>query len=184
MPPFPEKQSPLLVRLKQKKPLMEAEGASEPPTPSTSTTHTEDRPKLTDTTVNIFTKKNIIVFSSCQIHLNQQQQQNGLLVSLDIESNGHNDQSTSLFSLPSTSPYSLPSQSTTLQSTKKFLFKNSDIIFENDIIQIGIKGEALKSVLRVEFYYGNKTNFTLTNVSTNITLVDELEPGKTKILFK
>ncbi|UJR23024.1 hypothetical protein I4U23_026050 [Adineta vaga] len=153
MPPYPEKQSPLLVRLKQKKPLMEAETGTEQPT--TPSAHTDDGPKLTDTAM----------------HLNQQQQQqqqNGLLVSLDTtESNGYYETSTSS-SLPST---------TSVHSTKKFSFKNSDIIFENDIIQIGIKGELTKSILRVEFYYGNKTNFNLTNISTNISLNDELDPG-------
>jgi len=144
MPPYPEKQSPLLVRLKQKKPLMEAEGNTEPSTTTTTTpiTHTEDIPKLA-------------------VHVNQQQeQQNGLLVSLDtIESNGHYDQSIS---------------SSTI---KKFLFKNSDIIFENDLLQIGIKSELKKNILHVEFYYGNKTNFILSNISTNINLYGELESG-------
>ncbi|CAF0846386.1 unnamed protein product [Rotaria sordida] len=158
MPPYPEKQSPLLVRLKQKKPLMEAENNSEPSV-TTTTTHTEDVPKFAETA----------------IHLNQQQQQqqqqNGLLVSFDtIESNTHFGESTS-YSLPST----ITTIETTIQSSKKFLFKNSDIIFENDLLQIGIKGEATKHILRVEFYYGNKTNFNLTNISTNITLLDELE---------
>jgi AP-2 complex subunit alpha len=149
MPPYPEKQSPLLVRLKQKKPLTEAEGSTEPST--TPTVQTEETPKLA-------------------VHLHQQQEQpNGLLVSLDtIESNGYYDQSTS-FSLPTT---------TTSSSTKKFLFKNSDIIFENDLLQIGIKGQLMKSILHVEFYYGNKTNFNLSNISTNITLTGELESGK------
>jgi len=147
MPPYPEKQSPLLVRLKQKKPLMEAEENTEPST--TPITHTEDASKLT-------------------VQLNQpQEQQNGLLVSLDtVEPNNHYDQSTS---------YSLPS--TTSPSTKKFLFKNSDIIFENDLLQIGIKAELMKNILNVEFYYGNKTNFNLSNISTNIILSGELESG-------
>lgn len=53
MPPFPEKQSPLLARLKQKKPLMEAETSGEPSTPSTTNpaTHAEDIPRLADTAV-------------------------------------------------------------------------------------------------------------------------------------
>jgi AP-2 complex subunit alpha len=150
MPPFPEKQSPLLVRLKQKKTLTEAEGNTE--TPTTTTTHTEDTtPKLTVPLAQ------------------QQEQQNGLLVSLDTnESNGYSDQSTS---------YSLPSITTTTTTTKKFLFKNSDIIFENDLLQIGIKAELKKNILHIEFYYGNKTNFNLSNISTNINLYGELESG-------
>jgi len=50
MPPYPEKQSPLLVRLKQKKPLMESEGVTES---SATTTNTDDGPKLTETAVKI-----------------------------------------------------------------------------------------------------------------------------------
>ena len=113
------------------------------------------------------------------MHLHQQQQQNGLLVSLDTtESNGHYETSASS-SLPlSSSSSSTAAAASVLQTNKKFLFKNSDIIFENDILQIGIKGEPTKSVLHVEFYYGNKTNFNLTNLSASISLADELDPGK------
>ncbi len=56
MPPYPEKQSPLLVRLKQKKPLMEAEGENEPTTPKPKPS--QDAPKLSDTAVRIFKEKN------------------------------------------------------------------------------------------------------------------------------
>lgn len=49
MPPYPEKQSPLLVRLKQKKPLMESENPIE--SPSTNNHH-DDGPKLTETVVS------------------------------------------------------------------------------------------------------------------------------------
>jgi AP-2 complex subunit alpha len=57
MPPYPEKQSPLLVRLKQKKPLMEAETGSEAtPTTTTTTTHSDDAPKLGETAVRSFSK--------------------------------------------------------------------------------------------------------------------------------
>ena len=53
MPPYPEKQSPLLVRLKQKKPLMESEN----PIETSPTTHnTDDGPKLADTAVRISIK--------------------------------------------------------------------------------------------------------------------------------
>ncbi|CAF3795874.1 unnamed protein product [Rotaria sordida] len=159
MPPYPEKQSPLLVRLKQKKPLIESENVNEPSSPSTTTAaHTEDGPKLAETAMHLN-------------HHQQQQQQNGLLVSLDIpESNGHYEESTS------NSFASLTKSSTsTVQSNKKFLFKNSDIIFENELIQIGIKGELMKSSMHIELYYGNKTNFNLINFSTNFFLSGDLE---------
>ena len=115
------------------------------------------------------------------MHLNQQQpspqqqqQQNGILVSLDpIESNGHSEPSTS-YSLPLTGK----SSGNPLQSTRKLLFKNSEIIFENDLLQIGIKIEPMKQTLKVEFYYGNKTSSNLTNLTSTIQLSPELETGK------
>ena len=160
MPPYPEKQSALLVRLKQKKPLMEAEGNSEP-----SASHTEDAPKVA---VNLAQQPR---------PPSPQQQQDGLLLSLDTnESYATYDNSSSSLS------YALPSITTTTtgsssSSTKKLLFKNSDIIFENDLLQIGIKTELKKPTLHVEFYYGNKTNSTLSNISVNITPPGEFEPG-------
>ncbi|CAM4780291.1 unnamed protein product [Rotaria magnacalcarata] len=157
MPPYPEKQSPLLVRLKQKKPLTEAETSSEPF--AATTANPEDGPKLAEST----------------IHLNQpvQQQQNGLLLSFDtLESNNSFNDATS-YSLPSIS--SPAPTSSTLQSAKKLLFKNSDIIFENDLLQIGIKVEVAKHILGVEFYYGNKTNSNLTNIANTIKVTGDLE---------
>jgi AP-2 complex subunit alpha len=61
--------------------------------------------------------------------------------------------------------------------TKKFLFKNSDIIFENELIQIGVKGETIKNSMNIELYYGNKTNFHLSNFSVNIFTFGGLESG-------
>jgi hypothetical protein len=63
MPPYPEKQSPLLVRLKQKKPLMESENLTESST--TTTTNADDGPKLSDTVVRIFIKSLIGKFWIC-----------------------------------------------------------------------------------------------------------------------
>ena len=53
MPPYPEKQSPLLVRLKQKKPLTEPEGVTESQSPPPTTGHNDDGPKLTETAVKM-----------------------------------------------------------------------------------------------------------------------------------
>ena len=48
MPPYPEKQSPLLVRLKQKKPLAEAAEAG---AESAAAKSTDDAPKMAETAV-------------------------------------------------------------------------------------------------------------------------------------
>ena len=62
--------------------------------------------------------------------------------------------------------------------TQKFLFKNSDAIFENELIQIGIKGETVKSSINIELYYGNKSNVSLSNCSANIYATGQLESGQ------
>lgn len=158
MPPYPEKQSPLLVRLKQKKPLMEAEGNTE-----SSPNQTEDTPK--------------VAMNIAQPLPPPQQQQDGLLLSLDTnESYTTYNTTSSSYTIPSPTP-PVPS------SSKKLLFKNSDIIFENDLLQLGIKTELKKPMLHVEFYYGNKTNSTLSNISVTITPTGEFEPGKRNSLF-
>ena len=82
------------------------------------------------------------------------------------ESNGHHEESTSHHS----------------SSAKKFLFKNSDIIFENELIQVGIKGESTNSPMRIELYYGNKTNSHLTHFSADIFTPGDLQTGKTSKL--
>ena len=155
MPPYPEKQSALLVRLKQKKPLMEAEGNTE-----SSPTQTEETPKV-----------------AMNIAQQQPQQQDGLLLSLDTNESYATYSSSSTYAVPSTTaPASSPVPSSS--SAKKLLFKNSDIIFENDLLQIGVKAELKKPMVHLEFYYGNKTNSTLSNISVNINPPGEFEPGQ------
>lgn len=151
MPPYPEKQSPLLVRLKQKKTVTEAENNAE-----------QQPPTQTDESTT----------SKLAVNVPAPETQNGLLVSLDTnELNGLYD-----VTVPTTSA-SASTPSTTVTSTKKFLFKNSDIIFENDLLQIGVKSETKKNLLNIEFYYGNKTGSSLSNLSAVITLPGELQSG-------
>ncbi|CAF0860690.1 unnamed protein product [Didymodactylos carnosus] len=193
MPPYPEKVSPLLVRLKQRKPMMDggASGAGG----DESTTGADG---FNHENANVETNKtNDLTNSSHAINLNQhavQQQQNGLLVSLDNESSTdeNNYSLASVLSNP-TAPTSLnhlykqpsldqqqsksiPASSSagTTLSGKKLLFKTSDIIFENDLIQIGAKLETQKSTCRCELYIGNKTDIHMTNVATFFTLSGEL----------
>jgi len=154
MPPYPEKQSPLLVRLKQKKTVTEAEPTTEQQQqPSNST----DEPTTSKLAVNV----------------PAQDTQNGLLVSLDTnESNGYYDTT-----VPAQTTTTTTTTTSSLASTKKFLFKNSDIIFENDLIQIGVKSEMKKNLLNIEFYYGNKTSSNISNLSAILNLPGELQSG-------
>lgn len=50
----------------------------------------------------------------------------------------------------------------------KFVCKNNGVIFENDLMQIGVKGEFRKNLGRLCFFYGNKTQFTFSNFTLDI----------------
>ncbi|XP_037086570.1 LOW QUALITY PROTEIN: AP-2 complex subunit alpha-like [Pollicipes pollicipes] len=65
------------------------------------------------------------------------------------------------------------------QSVKKFICKNNGVLFENDILQIGIKSEYRLNLGRVGIFYGNKTPIALMGFSTSITLPDGLAKSLT-----
>lgn len=51
---------------------------------------------------------------------------------------------------------------TAIYNTKKFLFKNNGVLFENEMLQIGVKSEFRQNLGRLGLFYGNKTQIPLT----------------------
>jgi len=60
------------------------------------------------------------------------------------------------------------------QAVKKFICKNNGVLFENDILQIGIKCEYRLNLGRVGIFFGNKTPIALMGFSTSVTLADSM----------
>ncbi|XP_052799568.1 AP-2 complex subunit alpha-2-like isoform X2 [Mya arenaria] len=58
------------------------------------------------------------------------------------------------------------------EAFKKFICKNNGVLFENDLLQIGVKSEYREDLGRVWVFYGNKTSFQL-----NAFCVDISTPG-------
>lgn len=54
------------------------------------------------------------------------------------------------------------SASLAVYNTKKFLFKNNGVLFENEMLQIGVKSEFRLNLGRLGLFYGNKTQVPLT----------------------
>ena len=52
----------------------------------------------------------------------------------------------------------------------RFICKNNGVLFENDIIQIGVKSEFRQNLGRTEIFYGNKTSFPLQVNSVKIDM--------------
>nr|CAG4640625.1 EOG090X0109 [Eulimnadia texana] len=48
-----------------------------------------------------------------------------------------------------------------VDNLKKFTCKNNGVLFENDLLQIGVKAEYRQNLGRVALYFGNKTSFPL-----------------------
>uniref|UniRef100_A0A6M2DQQ6 AP-2 complex subunit alpha n=1 Tax=Xenopsylla cheopis TaxID=163159 RepID=A0A6M2DQQ6_XENCH len=48
-----------------------------------------------------------------------------------------------------------------INNSKKFICKNNGVLFENDLIQIGVKSEFRQNLGRLALFYGNKTQITL-----------------------
>lgn len=43
----------------------------------------------------------------------------------------------------------------------RFACKNNGVLFENDLLQIGVKSEFRQNLGRIALYFGNKTSFAL-----------------------
>lgn len=55
----------------------------------------------------------------------------------------------------------------------RFVCKNNGVLFENDLIQIGVKSEFRQNLGRIGLFYGNKTQQALLNFSPQISWSDE-----------
>lgn len=60
------------------------------------------------------------------------------------------------------------------EGLRKLVCKNAGILFENDIIQIGVKAEYKGNLGRISIYYGNKTSYHFQNFLPNITTPGDL----------
>ncbi|XP_077285236.1 adaptor protein complex 2, subunit alpha isoform X2 [Arctopsyche grandis] len=53
-------------------------------------------------------------------------------------------------------------------NAKKFIFKNNGVLFENELIQIGVKSEFRQNLGRIGLFYGNKTQSPLHSLSLEL----------------
>jgi len=55
-----------------------------------------------------------------------------------------------------------------LFDTDRFSCKNNGVLYENDLLQIGVKSEFRQNLGRVALYFGNKTSFALQGFSSSV----------------
>ncbi len=59
----------------------------------------------------------------------------------------------------------------------QFYCKNNGVLFENDLIQIGVKTECRSNLARLALFYGNKTQSAFANFQPIVTCSPELSQG-------
>ncbi|XP_046665758.1 AP-2 complex subunit alpha [Homalodisca vitripennis] len=153
MPSFPERESSILAVLKKKKPGRVPENEIRPAHNShnhqpDSTTSSLAAPV---THANNTNSADLLGLSTPPAPSNT-----GVLVDVlgDIYS--------------SATPTAAPSATQNNYNPKKFVCKNNGVLFENDLIQIGVKCEFRQNLGRLGLFYGNKTKFPLQNLSANL----------------
>uniref|UniRef100_A0A8D3D446 AP-2 complex subunit alpha n=1 Tax=Scophthalmus maximus TaxID=52904 RepID=A0A8D3D446_SCOMX len=61
------------------------------------------------------------------------------------------------------------------ENFSRFVCKNNGVIFENQLLQIGLKSEYRQSLGRIYVFYGNKTSTQFLSFSSTVTSPDTLE---------
>lgn len=162
MPPFPERESSILASLKKKKPGMTSDKIKRSNFASGSSASANVSTDL----LGLNTSTNDQVYS------NQPQQNNSnLLVDLFGDSTPAVQNTTNGINGNSNKDVIHSNE----DSIQELLCKNNGVLFENSIIQIGIKSEYKENLGRVSIFYGNKTNDTFQQFVPTITCPDLLD---------
>lgn len=160
MPSFPERESSILAVLKKKKPGRVPENeirASAAASANASTNHQNDHstsgsaPAAAASVTNNSMSADLLGLSTPSAPSNT-----GVLVDVLGDIYGGS---------PSANAASTQQNN---YNPKKFVCKNNGVLFENDLIQIGVKCEFRQNLGRLALFYGNKTSFPLQNFSATI----------------
>lgn len=160
MPSFPERESSILAVLKKKKPGRVPENEIRPALAHNiqqsehATNHTSNSHAAPAATTNA--AADLLGLSTPPAPTNT----TGVLLDVlgDIYSGGNN---------MSNAAQPAASQQNTY-NPKKFVCKNNGVLFENDLIQIGVKCEFRQNLGRLGLFYGNKTSFALQGFSATL----------------
>ncbi|KAF7654432.1 hypothetical protein LDENG_00070080 [Lucifuga dentata] len=173
MPPFPERESSILAKLKKKK----GPGA-------VSVTELEDSKREggelngggdrgPDTAAMAASNAAGPATSSASVNddgfLRDLEQPTETSDSLLVEGSGDLDSAP-----PSEDP--APPLSEADELLDKFVCKNNGVLFENQLLQIGIKSEYRQNLGRMYLFYGNKTSVQFASFTTSVSCPGELQP--------
>ncbi|KAK9497748.1 hypothetical protein O3M35_004412 [Rhynocoris fuscipes] len=164
MPSFPERESSILAVLKKKKPGRVPENEIRPAGPQTHSI------QKTDVSTNNNANTTISSNDSAAdlLGLSTPPASTNVGVLLDVLGDTYNNNNNNNNNISPQNNLKQQPQQQNLYNPKKFVCKNNGVLFENDLLQIGIKCEFRKNLGRLGLFYGNKTTFPLQNFSTEL----------------
>ncbi|XP_041033784.1 AP-2 complex subunit alpha-2 isoform X1 [Carcharodon carcharias] len=174
MPPFPERESSILAKLKKKK------------GPGTVTDMEEGKKEQTEVNGGVEPAVNASTVSTPSpsadlLGLKNTPASGGSLL-VDVFSDavpatgalapGSEDNFSRSLDLPGESPASLLVDAAL---SAEFVCKNNGVLFENQLLQIGIKSEYRQNLGRMYLFFGNKTSVQFLNFTLNVSCPGELQ---------
>ncbi|XP_022597240.1 AP-2 complex subunit alpha-2 isoform X1 [Seriola dumerili] len=179
MPPFPERESSILAKLKRKK------GPGNLPDINDARRNVNGNTEHSEKTEP--TNKSSLSLLADLLPTNRPRPASSSPIILSAGTMGSTQSFTDLLNLnsaPSTGASLLVdvfSDSSTLASTDvseenffRFVCKNNGVIFENQLLQIGLKSEYRQNLGRMYVFYGNKTSTQFLSFSSSVTSPDSL----------
>ncbi|XP_052123848.1 AP-2 complex subunit alpha [Frankliniella occidentalis] len=162
MPAFPERESSILAVLKKKKPGRVPENEireGRSPNPAPTGNHTEAVSHSKPSAVSANASADLLGLSTPPSSQPTAPSNTGMLVDVLGDMYGGQQQTQQNNSFAAAQSY----------NPKKFVCKNNGVLFENDLVQIGVKSEFRQNLGRIALFHGNKTPFPLQNYETTIS---------------
>ncbi|XP_033095544.1 AP-2 complex subunit alpha-2-like [Anneissia japonica] len=179
MPPFPERESSLLAKLKKKKPLgfQEEEKAKTKAMPGVSINNVGGESSTDDVPPPSQTLPSAPAPSVDLLGLDAQP--------ASFSAPPATNNSSLLVDMFGGAPSAPPPNSVSIgdpntlspgaeENFNKFICKNNGVLFENELLQIGVKSEYRMNLGRVGLFFGNKTSYQFTNFTTQVTCPADL----------
>ncbi|XP_043535463.1 AP-2 complex subunit alpha-2 isoform X3 [Chiloscyllium punctatum] len=153
MPPFPERESSILAKLKKKK------------GPGTVTDMEEGKKEQTEVNGGVEPAVNASTVSTPSPSAD--------LLGLKSAPAGGGSLLVDVFSdaVPATGALAPGSE----DNFSRFVCKNNGVLFENQLLQIGIKSEYRQNLGRMYLFFGNKTSVQFLNFTLNVSCPGELQ---------
>uniref|UniRef100_T1IZY9 AP-2 complex subunit alpha n=1 Tax=Strigamia maritima TaxID=126957 RepID=T1IZY9_STRMM len=159
MPPFPERESSILAILKKKKPGRVSESdVKEHKMPVINSAHGDHVESATPSSV---TSADLLGLSTPpSLPPTKPLSNTDMLVDVFGDPYG-----------PATNNVANNGTSAVEDHLKKFVCKNNGVLFENELLQIGVKAEFRQNLGRIALFYGNKTSVTFSGFSADVILI-------------